>query len=589
MGRDLCGGTWLTFSWCVCVANLFHIRFFEAPLNWWVVREHLSDFFVVQDSARSFELHGAIWLSVACLLGSLILFNKLGSMSGQLSKPRRLFVGLGLILLLGWRGPAWINISDNGALLGDNIVRSWLLQTTRSRLFQGASSDWVSEVQLRQRDGKGHGWLRAYSEGKITRDSQLASAGLEKKHHPKTEDILSLRRRLGLPEEGPIHVVYLFLESVRSYELEHPKIGPSIFPRIREHIAQRGQTFRQAYSSSFEAGQTVRGQFSAFCSMLPNIGGAATYIAHTTLSIFCIQDYLKEQGYLQSWMNSHHSGYHNKRLFERRHGTTEFYDQAYFESVGIEEEIGSWGLADKPFLEASLGLLKEMSQDDTPVFANILTINTHHPQTVVPQGPVEQDLLDFLEADEAYHGLLSRYKYTDDAVGTFLDALFESELGARTLLVMVGDHSTRHEPPLAENAVQRYEARFRVPLVFMSKFSQPAQFDGPVHQIDITPTIAAVIGAEAETAWLGRNILVEPVGSAWVYQENGLVAYRRGSRGCYPNEAFDALACVDTTLGDPMFNVLPTLEEQVEETAFFKGVIDELVYLIAFDRIFSSQ
>ena len=72
------GGTWLTFSWCVCVANLFHIRFFEAPLNWWVVREHLSDFFVVQDSARSFELHGAIWLSVACLLGSLILFNKLG-------------------------------------------------------------------------------------------------------------------------------------------------------------------------------------------------------------------------------------------------------------------------------------------------------------------------------------------------------------------------------------------------------------------------------------------------------------------------------------------------------------------------------
>ena len=206
------GGTWLTFSWCVCVANLFHIRFFEAPLNWWVVREHLSDFFVVQDSARSFELHRAIWLSLACLIGSLILFHKLGAMSRQLSRPRWLFIGLSLIVLVGWRGPAWMNISDNGALLGDNIVRSWLLQTTRSRLFQGASSDWVSQVQFRQRDGKGHGWLRAYSEGKITRDSQLASPGLEKRHLSRPEDVLSLRRRLGLPEEGPIHVVYLFLE-----------------------------------------------------------------------------------------------------------------------------------------------------------------------------------------------------------------------------------------------------------------------------------------------------------------------------------------------------------------------------------------
>ena len=105
--------------------------------------------------------------------------------------------------------------------------------------------------------------------------------------------------------------------------------------------------------------------------MLPNIGGAATYIAHTTLSIFCIQDYLKEQGYLQSWMNSTIPATTNDCLnvvMVRQ----EFYDQAYFESVGIEEEIGSWGLADKPFLDASLGLLKEMSQDDTPVLRKYL-------------------------------------------------------------------------------------------------------------------------------------------------------------------------------------------------------------------------
>ena len=40
-----------------------------------------------------------------------------------------------------------------------------------------------------------------------------------------------------------------------------------------------------------------------------------------------------------------------------------------------------------------------------PVFANILT-KYASPQAVIP-GPVEQELLDFLEADEAYHGTLA--------------------------------------------------------------------------------------------------------------------------------------------------------------------------------------
>ena len=580
------GAGWVLFTWCAGLANVLHVRFFEAPLNWWVIERHLSDLFVVQDSANSFTLHPSVWASLICALLAIVPLVKLSDLFRMGPRGFGGVILLALVTLVGWRGPAWLNISDNNPLLGDQIVRAWLLQNTRSKLFQGAQSQWVDAVTKREGEGAEFGWLRAYREGGVAPSQLTPSPDLEIQLSFAPHDVLERRALLGLPESGPIHVVYLFLESVRAYELEHPEIGPLIFPRIREHIKNRGLNFKQAYSSSFEAGQTVRGQFSSFCSMLPNIGGAATYIAHTTLSIFCIQDYLKGLQYTQAWFNSHRAGYHNKKLFESRHGTTEFFEQTFFESAGVTQRIGSWGLADGPFLEVTLDTLEELSQKEQPVFANVLTINTHHPQTVIPEGRVSPELLAKLNADEEYHGLLSRYRYTDDAVGNFLDQLFSSEFGKRTLLVMVGDHSTRQVPPTALNGIQHYEARFRVPLVLMTKNSKAQQFSLPVHQIDIAPTIAGLLGADAATTWLGKDLLAgDSRGSRWVYQENGLTSYRTEGRACYPNDSFSALQCVDTSTGDPMFDVLPRVAEKPSETRFFANVIDELVYLIAYDRL----
>lgn len=584
-GALLIGGIWIAFTWTASLANSLHIRFFDAPLNWWIVEKHVSDLLVVRESAQSLSIHSVVWFSLLfCILGIVLLPRLLKRFEAL---PRRGLVvsGLALLVLVGWRGPAWLNISDNNPLLGDHIVRAWLLQNTRSKLFQGAQSGWVDAVTTRREQGLQHGWLKAYRNGDDTRLESSSEPGLERDLVFSTEEVSERRQYLGLPEEGPLHVVYLFLESVRAYELEHPVIGPAVFPRLREQFATRGISFGQAYSSSFEAGQTVRGQFSSFCSMLPNIGGAATYIAHTTLSIFCIQDYLKRLNYTQAWFNSHQAGYHNKMLFERRHGTTEFFDQDYFESVGVDERVGSWGLADGPFLQATLDKLEELAVGGKPVFANVLTINTHHPQTVIAEGEVSADLLSALQADEAYHGLLSRYRYTDEAVGGFIERLFSSELGERTLLVVVGDHGARQRPPTAQNEIQHYEARFRVPLVFMTKRAQAVKLERLAHQIDIAPTIAGVLGASAKVAWLGKDLFAEAHGSRWLYDENGLTSYRTVDRGCYPNEALTGLRCVDTRDGDPMFDDLPSVEERPEQTGFFRQVIEELVYVIAYDKV----
>ena len=74
----------------------------------------------------------------------------------------------------------------------------------------------------------------------------------------------------------------LFLESVRGFEFFHPEVGEKILSRTHRILNRHATVFTEGYSSSINAGQTVRGQFSTFCSMLPNMGGAATYIAYNS-------------------------------------------------------------------------------------------------------------------------------------------------------------------------------------------------------------------------------------------------------------------------------------------------------------------
>jgi len=572
------------FLWLAAMANTLYIRFFDTPLNWWVVKLHWRDLFVIHDSAAELSVSFEVPASFALCTCALVLLARAHRPQNPVaSRWRRSAhtLGLALALLLLWRGPAWMHVRDNNPLLRDNIVRAWAVQTSRTRLFQGVSTKWLQDLDDAEGDDPTR-LLSAYRTGQT-----LSPPPLYREIPPEPERTHALRAQLGLPHKGPVHVFFLFAESLRTYELDHPTIGPAIFPNLRRRLQTGGVYFSQAYSSSFTAGQTVRGQFSTLCSMLPNIAGAATYIAHTSLRVTCIQELLRQKGYTTTWLNSFQSSYHNKRLFETLHGTERFFDGDYFRAQGVTQTIGSWGLADGPFLLETVNTLERLAKEGAPLFANILTISTHHPQTVVPQGPVPAPLLKALNADASYHGLLSRYAYLDRALEGFFEALFTSAIADNSLVVLLGDHGTPHQPPDTQSPIQNLEARFRVPIALLSRHTRPARLDHPVHQMDIAPTIARVVGTSARAAWMGRGLFETPA-SPWVYQEGGHTSYRAGPRACYhltPHQR-GPLTCVDASAKDPLFSPdLPPLVEDPEETAFFQSVVQATVSAIALNQL----
>ncbi|MBI5528774.1 MAG: LTA synthase family protein [Deltaproteobacteria bacterium] len=397
----------------------------------------------------------------------------------------------------------------------------------------------------------------------------------------------ALRARLGLPPEGPLNVLVLFLETFRSLELTHPDLAPQVVPRVRSILNRRSVQFTQVYSSALTAGQTVRGQFSTLCGTFPNIGGAAVYIAHPGLRVRCLQALFKDNGYQTIWLNGFARSYHNKFLFESLHGMETFFDMEHFRSRGVTKWIGSWGLGDRAVLEETVKTLEVAAAAGRPFFAHIITLSTHHPHSVIPEGPVPARIAKAAAKHADYLGYVSRLKYADEAVGNFFTRFFASPLSKNTVVFVVGDHSITTVPHVRLTDVQRREMAFRVPFgIVTAGLREPVRIDYPIHQADIAPIIAAVAGVSGRVTWIGRPAF-SGEGTPWLYEDGGAISYRTASRLCLTPVGGREVRCVATPPGaDPLLD--PKLDEVPEdpaETAFFSDVIRANRDVIMFNKI----
>lgn len=601
----------LALIWLSALANVLHFRFFQLRLDWWVVRLHWRDAFIVGDSAS--EL-GWTWRIVASLVvfvlavGAAIAAGWFRQRAVTHPSQNRLpwrrrvapTVALALLALLGFRVPHWhASFRLTGMVLSDQILRVWWYELARTKVSAGARTHWIADVsadetigvparvlaELRALDAEATGTEPLTFEHRDDLRPLDPDWPLLAELEARPEQTAAMRRALGVPPSGPLNVLVLFVESLRAYELDDEKLGPVVFPRLRKLISERALYFTQAYSSSLAAGETVRGEFSTLCGMIPNVLGPATYVANATVNLHCTQELMRRTGHRTLWFNSYHSTFHSKRGFEMLHGTELFFDNAHFVSRGITAKVGNWGLADGPFLQESARVMEEHVGRGESVFANITTISTHHPHTLVPEGPLPEWLLRETQGHPAYQGYLSRLRYADEAVGAFFERLFAGPMRDNTVVVVLGDHSISELPTAPLSPVQRIEVKFRVPIALVGAHAQPRRFDHPVHQADVAPTLARLVGATGPVAWTGRGLL-GATGTPWMYQTRTALHYRTRERGCYTLRANTPPTCFDVRGTDPLRTTpLPGEVEDPDVTAFFRRVLVANMQALSLNQI----
>jgi arylsulfatase A-like enzyme len=188
---------------------------------------------------------------------------------------------------------------------------------------------------------------------------------------------------------------------------------------------------------------------------------------------------------------------------------------------------------------------------------------THH--------PAEMD-------DEEWETLTGLYDaecaYTDEQFGSLLDSLDEHGVRDETVTLftadhgeLLGEHGKGGHPP------EFWEGTIRVPFL-VDGIGRTGEHDGQVRLLDIAPTVADAVGADAPAAWQGESVLeLDPgEGREFAFGDVGRdVDYGR----CYArrNDGWKLLRHADD--GEHLFDVSETPEEEPSDDQFGEGVSSE--------------
>jgi arylsulfatase A-like enzyme len=286
--------------------------------------------------------------------------------------------------------------------------------------------------------------------------------------------------------ERPLNVLMIVMDSVGARRLALYG-APFEDTPMMSGLARHALVFNRAYVAEAE---TSAAMGALFASVYPDHDWPSLTQLAPNLSIPGLPAVLLGKGYRTAFI---HSG---QLVFDRQ--------GEFVRSRGFEQVLDRKRDADVP---ADAGLVAQALQwikadPSRPFFLTVWTQDTHHP---------------YLAAQHHDYGVhdvfLSRYldavSATDRLIGQLAAALQTMGLADRTLIVITGDHGEafgEHRQLIHGGTV--YNEEVQVPLLIVNPklFPRELRVNRIVRQIDIAPTLLALLGFTAPAAWQGADV-----------------------------------------------------------------------------------
>jgi phosphoglycerol transferase MdoB-like AlkP superfamily enzyme len=280
-------------------------------------------------------------------------------------------------------------------------------------------------------------------------------------------------------------VVLITVESLSAEYLGVYGSRQGLTPRL-DDLARHGVQFDRVLATGT---RTVRG-LEALSLGTPPVPGQAIVRRPSNEHLITIGELLEHLGFATSFVYGGYGYFDNMNAYFAgndyvTHDRTDFpKESVIFENV--------WGVADEVLFNNALPLLDKAGNNGKPFFMHIMTTSNHRPYTY-PDGRID------IPSPGGREGAV---KYTDFAIGQFIEQARRHPWFDDTLFVIVADHcasvSGKTELPVA---------KYHIPLILYGpKIVRPGHFSRLVSQIDVPPTIFAILGVEGDDHYFGNPV-----------------------------------------------------------------------------------
>jgi len=315
----------------------------------------------------------------------------------------------------------------------------------------------------------------------------------------------------GIKREKPLNLVIILEESLGATFVESLG-GVPVTPEI-EKLKKEGWWFEQLYATGT---RSVRGIEAVTTGFLPTPAQAVVKLSLAQRNFSTLAAILGRQGYESEFIYGGESHFDNMRGFFLANGFSQVTDENDYVNPIFK---ASWGVSDEDLFNKTHERLSEKHAQGKQSYTLVFTSSNHSPFEF-PDGRIE-----LYEQPKGTDN--NAVKYTDWALGRFIEKAKQSPYWKDTVFLVVADHDIRVR---GESLVPI--ERFHIPGLILGADLKPRTVKTVSSQIDLPTTMLSLMGISARHPMPGRDLTVEPEGlpGRAIMQYNDHVAWMEGDR-----------------------------------------------------------
>jgi phosphoglycerol transferase MdoB-like AlkP superfamily enzyme len=344
------------------------------------------------------------------------------------------------------------------------------------------------------------------------KDERVALARLrelvkEKNNRLATGDIRDITRVIS--NAGPekrLNVVVIVEESLSAEYLGAFGNTGGLTPNL-DTLARKSLLFTHLYATGT---RTVRG-LEAIALSLPPLPGTSIIKRPNNENFFSWGSLMRAKGYDTKFIYGGHGYFDNMNYFFSHNGFA-IVDRSDFSRDEVAF-ANAWGVCDVDLFRKVILEAGKSHASGKPFFSLVMTTSNHRPFTY-PAGAIDIP---------SGSGRGGGVKYSDYAIGKFIEEARKQPWFDKTLIVILADHCAGSAGK-TELPVKRYEIPM---LIYAPAYVKPGRIDTLASQIDVAPTVLGLLNFSYETKFFGKDILkTDPAGGqAFIstYQKLGFI------------------------------------------------------------------